>query len=116
MIYYTYKANDNVVQGQFVQLSSDKLTVENHITGSVLGLCIRSYISEDDSIRYAEIYAAGGSGQQAILNTDWNGSPSRFDVVNAKGQPVSQGGIGWIIPEFPRDSKLADSLVNVSIY
>lgn len=116
MIYYTYKANDNIIEGQFVQLSSDELTIENHITGSVLGLCIRSYISEDDSIRYAEIYVAGGSGQQAILNTDWNGSPSRFNVVNAKVHPVSQGGVGWIIPSFPRASANAGELVYISIY
>jgi hypothetical protein len=116
MIYYTYKANDNVIPGQFVQLSSDELTVENHTTGAVIGLCIRSYISDDDSLRYAEIYVAGGSGQQAILNANWNGSPSRFDVVNSKVEAVASGGIGWIIPELPRASKSAGETVYISIY
>ena len=116
MIYYTYKSNENVTQGQFVQLSSDQNSVENHNTGVVLGLCRRVYVSEDDGLRYAEIYAAGGGGQSAILNADWSGSPSRFDVVNAKVQPVASGGIGWIIPEFPKASKLANESVFISIY
>lgn len=116
MIYYTYSASSNVVVNQFVQLSPDTNTVENHTTGKVLGLCRSVYVSEDDSIRYAEVYVAGGGGQPAILGTDWNGSPTRFDVIDSKVVPVSQGGLGWIIPELPRETKHSNSLVNIAIY
>jgi len=116
MIYYTFKASDDVVLNQFVQLSSDTNTVENHSTGTALGLCQSVYVSDDDGIRYAEVYAGGGGGRQALLNSDWDGSPSRFDVVNSKVQAVASGGIGWIIPSFPRTPQVANSLVNIAIY
>jgi hypothetical protein len=115
MIYFTFKASSNVVQGQFVQLSTDKTEVENHTTGSCVGLCRSVYNSEDDGVSYAEIYQAGGGGQRAVLNDTWNGAPSRFDIVNAKVQPVSSGGVGWIIPEFPQAGKIAGDSVFISI-
>lgn len=116
MIYYTYRSNANTVAGQFVQLSSDSNTVENHTTGTVLGLCRTVYTSDDDGLLYAEIYVAGGGGQSAILNSNWNGAPTRFDVVNSKVEPVASGGIGWIIPSLPRSSKVAGDSVDISIY
>ena len=116
MIYYTYQADQNCVVGQFVQLSSDQNKVENHTTGLVLGLCRRIYDNEDGTIKYCEVYVAGGGGQQAILNVNWDGSPTRFDVVQSKVQPVSSGGIGWIIPNFPKSSAAAGDSVYISIY
>ena len=116
MIYYTYKAEESTVEKQFVQLSSNEESVEAHSMGVVLGVCRRVYVSEDDGLRYAEVYVAGGGGEQAILNTNWSGSPTRFDVVNSRVNPVSSGGIGWIIPEFPRASKSAGESVYISIY
>jgi hypothetical protein len=102
--------------GQFVQLSSDSEQVENHTTGETLGVCVNSYTSDDDGLQYAEVYAAGGGGRQAILNSSWDGAPSRFSVVNAKVEPVSSGGIGWLIPSLPRSSKTAGDSVYISIY
>lgn len=116
MIYYTFKADESVILNQFVQLSSNTATVENHSNGEILGLCQSVYVSDDDGIRYAEVYAGGGGGRPALLGSDWDGSPSRFDVVNSKVHPVSQGGIGWIIPNFPRTNQVANSLVNIAIY
>ena len=116
MIYYTYQADQNCVVGQFVQLSTDTNKVENHTTGVVLGLCRRLYDNEDGSIKYCEVYVAGGGGEQATLNVDWDGTPTRFDVVNSKLQPVASGGIGWIIPELPKTSKVAGDSVYISIY
>lgn len=116
MIYYTYEANDSCVVGQFVQLSTDTNKVENHTSGLVLGLCRRIYENQDNTIKYCEVYVAGGGGQQAILGSNWNGTPSRFDVVQSKVQPVSSGGIGWIIPNFPKSSSVAGDLVYISIY
>jgi hypothetical protein len=116
MIYYTYEASETCVVGQFVQLSTDTSKVEKHASGFVLGLCRRIYDNQDNTIKYCEVYVAGGGGQQAILNSDWDGTPSRFDVVQSKVQTVSSGGIGWIIPNFPPSSVLADQLVYISIY
>ena len=112
MIWYTYKANLNVIQNQFVQLADDGLSVELHTTGSILGLCMGVETTED----FARVYVAGGSGQDAILNTAWTGEQSRFEVVNGKVNPVSSGGIGWLIPAFPKAAYSANDLVKVAIY
>lgn len=116
MIYFTYSANSNVIAGEFVQLSSDESQVEKKTSGQTIGLCRSVYVSDDDGLRYAEIYQAGGGGQSAVLNSNWSGAPSRFDVVNAKVEPVASGGIGWIIPEFPKVAKTAGESVYISIY
>ena len=116
MIWYSYLANTNVVQNQFVQLSTDGLTVELHTTGTPLGICMNVETTEDTQQTIARIYVAGGSGQDAILHTAWNGGQSRFDVVNGKVNPVSSGGIGWLIPTFPKQSYQQDQLVKVAIY
>ena len=116
MIWYTYKANSNVTQNQFVQLSSDSLSVEIHTTGTPLGVCVESYVTEDTQERFCKVYVAGGSGQDAVLNADWNGSQTRFEVVNGKVNPVSTGGVGWIIPDYPSTSKTVNDVVKVAIY
>lgn len=116
MIWYSYKANQNVIQGQFVQLSSDGLSVELHTTGAPLGLCFGIEILEDTQERIAKVYAAGGSGQIAILGADWSGSPSRFDIINSKVIPVSSGGSGWIVPEYPKSSRSQGDSVWIAIY
>tara|TARA_Y100000592_G_C5241141_1_gene208345 strand:- start:170 stop:520 length:351 start_codon:yes stop_codon:yes gene_type:complete len=116
MIWYTYKASENVVVNQFVQLSSDGASVELHQSGNPLGVCVSSYVTEDTQERFCEIYVAGGSGQDAVLGADWNGSQCRFDVVQSKIIPVSSGGIGWIIPSFPQNAKNQNDVVKVAIY
>ena len=83
MIWYTYKADLNVIQNQFVQLSSDGLTVELHTTGAAIGICMTLETTEDTQEHLAQVYVAGGSGQDAVLNASWNGAPSRFEVINA---------------------------------
>ena len=116
MIWYTYKANSNVVQNQFVQLSSDNLSVELHTTGTALGICIALETTEDTQETLARVYVAGGSGQDAILHAAWSGEQSRFEVVNGKVNPVSSGGIGWLIPDFPKAAHSANDVVKVAIY
>ena len=116
MIWYTYKANNNVVVNQFVQLSSDGVTVELHTTGTPIGICTDSYLTEGTQERYCKVYVAGGGGQDAVLSSSWSGSQSRFDVVESKIIPVSSGGIGWIIPFFPQSAKNPDEVVKVAIY
>lgn len=116
MIWYTYKANTNVIENQFVQLSSDNLTVELHTTGTPVGVCMKLETTEDTQEHLAQVYVAGGSGQNAVLHTAWNGSQSRFEVINGKVNPVSSGGIGWIIPEFPHASKSQNDVVKVAVY
>jgi len=116
MIWYTYKADLNVIQNQFVQLSSDGLTVELHTTGAAIGICMTLETTEDTQEHLAQVYVAGGSGQDAVLNASWNGAPSRFEVINGKVNPVSSGGIGWIVPDFPQSSKSENDLVKVAIY
>ena len=116
MIYYTYIADSTVQQGEFVQLGQDTNTVTKHQSGGLaLGLCRKLYTGEND-IMYSEIYVAGGGGQQAVLNTDWDGTPSRFDIVQSRVEPVQSGGVGWIIPNFPKSSAVAGELVYISIY
>ena len=116
MIWYTYLADLNVIENQFVQLSSDGSKVELHSNGTPLGLCIRVDVMEDTQERVAQVYSAGGSGENAILGTNWNGSPSRFDVINSKVVPVSSNGIGWIIPDFPKASKVSGDAVRIALY
>lgn len=116
MIYFTYKANENVLANHFVQLANDENSVEINTTKQTIGLCRSVYVSEDDGLRYAEIYQAGGGGQLAVLNAEWSGAPCRFDVINSKVQPVASGGLGWIIPEFPKTTKSAGDSVYISIY
>ena len=116
MIWYTYKANSNVIQNQFVELSSDGQTVQLHTTGRPIGICIKTEVTEDTQETVAQVYVAGGSGQDAVLHTSWNGSQSRFEVVNGKVNPVASGGIGWLIPNFPNVSKSSNDIVKVAVY
>lgn len=116
MIWYSYLANANVVQGQFVQLSSDGSKVELHTTGTALGLCMSVETTEDTQETVARVYVAGGSGQDAVLHAAWSGEQSRFEVVSGKVNPVSSGGVGWLIPAFPKTSYSANDTVKVSIY
>ena len=116
MIWYSYKANTDVLQYQFVQLSSDGLSVELHSSGTPLGLCLSVETMEDTQEKVARIYVAGGSGNDAVLHASWNGEQSRFEVVNGKVNPVSSGGIGWLVPSFPKTSYSANETVKVAIY
>jgi hypothetical protein len=116
MIWYTYLANTNVIQNQFVQLSSDGLSVELHTTGTPLGVCMGVETLEDTQETTARIYVAGGSGNNAVLYASWNGEQSRFEVINGKVNPVSSGGVGWLIPSFPKTNYSANDVVKVAIY
>lgn len=116
MIWYSYLANTDVIENQFVQLSSDGSKVELHSTGTPIGLCMNVEIMEDTQDRVSRIYTAGGSGELAILGANWDGSPSRFDVINSKVVPVSSNGIGWIIPDFPKASKVSGDAVRIALY
>ena len=116
MIWYTYKANANVIQNQFVQLSSDGLSVELHTTGTPIGICMNLETTEDSQETFARVYVAGGSGQDAILHAAWNGSQSRFEVIAGKVNPVSSGGVGWLIPAFPHTAYSANDVVKVAVY
>ncbi len=116
MIWYTYQANENVTQNLFVQLSNDGQNVELHTTGTPVGLCLNVEVTEDTAQRLAQVYANGGSGSHAVLNSAWDGNPSRFDVINGKVEPVASGGMGWLIPAFPKVSYSANDLVRVAIY
>ena len=116
MIWYSYLANANVVQGQFVQLSSDGSTVEIHTTGTALGLCMSVETTDDTQQTIAQVYVAGGSGHDAVLHAAWSGEQSRFEVVEGKVNPVSSGGVGWLIPAFPKTAYSANDVVKVAIY
>lgn len=116
MIWYSYKADNSVLENQFVQLSSDGLTVEMHSTGTPIGLCMSVETTEDTQEKVAKVYTAGGSGQDAVLSSNWDGSPSRFEIVNGKANPVSTGGDGWLIPTFPQASYSANDVVKVALY
>lgn len=116
MIWYSYLASSNVVQSQFVQLSSDGLSVELHTTGNALGLCMSVETTEDTQQTIARVYVAGGSGQDAILHAAWSGEQTRFEVVSGKVNPISSGGVGWLIPAFPKTAYSENDVVKVSIY
>lgn len=116
MIWYTYKANTNVILNQFVQLASDSLSVELHTTGTPVGVCIKLETTEDTQEHLAQIYVAGGSGQDAVLGASWDGVQSRFEVINGKVNPASTGGIGWLIPNFPKSSKSINEVVKIAVY
>ena len=116
MIWYSFQADSSVLPQQFVQLASSGSSVEIHSSGTAIGLCLSVETTEGTQERVAKIYTAGGSGQLAVLSSNWDGAPSRFEVVDSKVSPVSTGGIGWLIPEFPQAAKVAGDQVRVAIY
>ena len=116
MIWYTYPCDENVLLNQFVQLSSDKLKVEIHSSGKPIGICFEIETNEDTGEKFAKVYSAGGSGNSAVLGASWDGSPMLFNVVSSKVVPVSENGIGWLIPALPVSAKNTNEIVTVAIY
>ena len=51
-----------------------------------------------------------------VLSQSGYGEQSRFEVINGKVNPVSSGGVGWLIPSFPKTSYSANDVVKVAVY
>ena len=116
MIWYTYPCDESVLLNQFVQLSSDKSKVEIHTSEKPVGICFEIENNEDTGEKFAKVYSAGGSGKNAVLGANWDGSPMQFSVVSSKAIPVTEGGIGWLLPTLPVTAKNTDEIVTVAIY
>jgi hypothetical protein len=116
MIYYTLSTPSSFPVGEAVQTSSGG-GIEAHTTGEVLGVVLSSVSLNDENTEFAtKIYSAGGGGVEMILGSAWDGSPSRFEFAQGRVQPVSTGGDGWLIPDYPAVSKVAGDTVRGAIY
>jgi hypothetical protein len=116
MIYYTLSTSSSFTVGEAVQTASGG-GIEAHTTGEVLGVVLSSISLNDENTEYAtKVYSAGGGGVEMILGAAWDGSPSRFQFVTGRVQPVSTGGDGWLIPDYPATSKAAGDSVRGAIY
>ena len=114
MIYYTVQTSTQFTVGEAVQKASNG-SIESHSSGEVLGV-VRSSVEITENEYATQIYAAGGGGSQMILGTDWDGSPSRFQFQSGRVHPVSSGGDGWLIPDFPQQAKVTGDLILGCIY
>lgn len=113
MIFFTVETTTPFTVGEAVEKLNS--TITTHSNGNVLGVVMQSVeISED--LYQIKIYSAGGGGTDMILATSWDGSPTRFQFVNARVQPVETGGHGWLLPELPQSPKDEGAFVKGAIY
>ena len=101
-------------EGEAVQRSSTG-TVEPHTTGDVLGVVMESTAVNETTFA-TKLYSAGGGGVKMILGTAWDGTPSRFRFVSGRVEPITSGGDGWLIPDYPASPKSAGDVVRGGIY
>ena len=74
-------------------------------------------VPDSDPVTYeSKIYVAGGGGQDMVLGAAWNGILTRFEFQNGQAIPVSSGGDGWLVPEFPNATKVIGDVVQGAIY
>lgn len=116
MIYYTLSTSSSFPVGEAVQTAAGG-GIEPHTSGEVLGVVMSSTSLNDENTEYAtKVYSAGGGGVSMILGVAWDGSPSRFQFVNGRVEPVSTGGHGWLIPDYPATPKAIGDTVQGGIY
>ena len=114
MIYYSKDTAQEIPVGTGVQVTDG--VVEPHSSGELVGFIRANSPLEGDTGFRAQIYVAGGGGSPMLLGASWDGSLKRFDVINGRAVPVSQGGVGWLVPEYPPTNKNAGDLVLGALY
>lgn len=116
MIFYTIRTNQVFNIGQIIQKNNDDTYSLNNNTGLVLGSIMNSNSIDDSSDNEYQVYGGGGGGVKMRLGSNWNGKITRFEFNNDSIVPVESGGSGWIIPNYPEESKLSGDLVDAVIY
>ena len=117
MIFYTEQTTQILDINKAVERDLDGNLVI-HSSGQALGVVMSSYqVPDSDPVTYeSKIYVAGGGGQDMVLGAAWNGILTRFEFQNGQAVPVSSGGDGWLVPEFPVASKVSGDVVQGAIY
>ena len=114
MIYYSENTTLSLSVGDGLQLDSSG-NIAPHTTGECIGF-VRAVTALDNGESLIQIYVAGGGGAEMRLGAAWDGALSRFEVVAGSVHPVASGGIGWLIPSYPRASAVVGAIVQGAIY
>jgi hypothetical protein len=114
MIYYSENTTLSLNVGDGLQLDASG-NIQPHTTGECIGF-VRAITPISDSESLIQVYVAGGGGAEMRLGAAWDGSLTRFEVVSGSVQPVASGGVGWLIPSYPRASAAVGAIVQGAIY
>ena len=117
MIFYTEQTTKILDINKAVERDENGQLI-THSSGVVLGVVMSSYqVQNSDPATFeSKIYVGGGGGQSLILGATWDGVLTRFEFQNGLVVPISSGGNGWLIPEFPGTSKNNGDIVQGAIY
>jgi hypothetical protein len=114
MIYYSENTTLNLAVGDGLQLDSSG-NIAPHTTGECIGF-VRAVTALDNGESLIQIYVAGGGGADMRLGAAWDGALTRFEVQSGSVHPVASGGIGWLIPSYPRAGAVVGAIVQGAIY
>ena len=117
MIFYTEETSELLDINKAVERNqSGHLVIQSN--SEAVGVVMSSNVIADTNPSRFEsrIYVGGGGGQSLILGADWDGVLTRFEFQNGLAIPISSGGDGWLIPEFPSTTKNSGDIVQGAIY
>lgn len=113
MIYFSQNTSTEIPIGTGVQFTNGQL--EQHSNGECIGF-IRDNYQLDGGLFQAQVYVAGGGGSDMLLGAAWDGSLTRFEIINGRVSPVSTGGVGWLLPQYPQVAKAVGETVLGALY
>lgn len=114
MIYYSENTTLSLNVGDGLQLDASG-SIAPHTTGECIGF-VRAVTALDNGESLVQIYVAGGGGAEMRLGAAWDGGLTRFEIVSGSVHPVASGGVGWLIPSYPRASAAVGAIVQGAIY
>lgn len=113
MIYFTENSSQNIEVGRGVQRSNGELVP--HENGDLVGFIMNTSLLQNGEYQL-RVYVAGGGGAQMLLGSSWDGTTTRFTVSSGRVLPVSSGGVGWLIAEYPSFPRQEGELVTGALY
>ena len=117
MIYFTINSDSQLTVGEAIELTSDGSKATQRTSGQAVGVVMSSVeTGENTGIWTNKVYVAGGGGTSMILSSSWDGTLTRFEYDGARVRPVTSGGVGWLIPDYPALAHSAGDVVKGSLY